>query len=147
MSKHDLKWCLEQALLTPNGSGLIATEFLYNGVALCKGIVAWLAQYENVEVVERAKKHPVPDILFKNGFRLLFRHGQHQGDSLRGIRSKTFTAAEIPFPPTAMPELLHTSRDPACEEVSFAFPDMAAFEWGFIVATAALIEAILKRKE
>lgn len=138
MNSYDLKWCLEKALTTPNGSGLIVMEFLYNGSAFCKGIVSGLSQFEKVGLVERSRKHPMPEILFKNGFRLDFRHGQHHGDSLRGMRPKTFVAAESVLSPGAMDELLRASSDPACEEVYFSFPEIAVFEWGFIVATAAV---------
>ena len=147
MNSYDLKWCLEKALTTPNGSGLIVMEFLYNGSALCKGIVSGLAQFEEVELVERSRKHPMPEIFFKNGFRLDFRHGQNHGDSLRGMRPKNFVAAESALSRRAMDELHLASSDPDCEEIYFSFPEMVVFAWGFIVATAAvsdLAERMLK---
>ena len=147
MNSYDLTWCVEKALTTPNGSGLIVMEFLYNGSALCKGIVSGLAQFEKVGLVEKSRKHPMPEILFKNGFRLDFRHGQNHGDSLRGMCPKNFVAAESALSPRAMDELLNASRDPGCEEVCFSFPEMTVFAWGFIIATAAvsdLAERMLK---
>ena len=138
MNSYDLKWCLEKALTTPNGSGLIVMEFSYNGSALCEGIVSGLAEFEKVGLFERWRSRPMPEILFKNGFKLDFRHGQHHGDSLRGMRPKNFVAAESALSPRAMDELLRASSDPACEEVYFSFPEMTVFAWGFIVATAAV---------
>ena len=147
MYSYDLKWCLNKALITPNRSCLIVTEVLSNSSALCRGIVSGMSQFEGVGLVEKARKHPMTGILFSNGFRLDFRHGQYQGDSLRGMRPKNFVAAESALSSKAMPELIRASSDPVCEEVCFSFPKMASFEWGFIVATAAvrdLAEMMLK---
>lgn len=147
MNSYDLKWCLKKALTTPNGSGLIVMEFLENGSALCEGIVSGLAEFEKGGLVQEWISRPTPKILFKNGFKLDFWHGQNHGNSLRGMRPKTFVAAESALSPRALDELLRASSDPACEEIYFSFPKMAAFAWGFILASDALSdlpERILK---